>query len=533
MSRNDIDAQERGFYFSKSGQSRFDGATFERPKPNMQEAIDAASALDPPPSPTLIAVVSSAQGGSFTQGFVLSDFIQFNGEDISITTSAPIAINAASFLSCRLTTLVNTFNGGIGFNVDDEQSLGIDCQSLRVFGTGGSIGVKVSGTVNDLFFNLSQIILGTDGSIGIDMTATMTTPIDMNVNAVSMDADNTIFCQCDPVSPTDTCVISVSSIKKKLLTSNTTAFNIKNGTLVIESGNIQVDIALKIEDGATCNILCQRVIGDIIVEAGGRLFCTIANHVGTITNAGLIQGRIDNTIFDPVSIIALLEPDTTPLATHQLTGDDGGDSRDFFTVRDPKGNIEGNPGDFAYRNAGVLSRIYQHRGEVANDTDWVNISDSEIETIIISASFATQNPVGTDNALQIEFGAAQNGPSDPVQLASDGTITINVTGQYSIQGLIQYGRTGAGQASLLFFRRLINGVQSGDSVFAKLDNSNANIPAQLSTVIKLNATDIVTFELIRDSAGFDSGGLFSDNPTAAGWNDSASSIIKISRRILL
>jgi len=244
--KSNIDAQQRGFWFSPApaGKSEFDGKTPERPKSTMQEAIDEAVVLDPVPGPGQIAVVSGIQGGSFPTGFILSDFIQFDGRNVSITTSGAIAIDLASFLQLTLTSLVNTQTGGICFNVDGKESVGIDCSFISVPENG--IGVKISGTVDDLFFDLSQIILASDGGIGIDMTASMTTPIDMNLNAVSLDADNVTFCQCNPVSPTDTCVIEISSIKKTASSSNTTAFNIKNGTLIIESGNIEADIALRV-----------------------------------------------------------------------------------------------------------------------------------------------------------------------------------------------------------------------------------------------------------------------------------------------
>jgi len=288
-----IDTQERGFWFSPApaGRSEFDGTTPERPKPTMQEAIDEAIKLTLPP----IAVVSGIQGGSFSTGFILGDFIQFDGRNVSIITSAVIAIDLASFLQCTLTSLINSQEDGICFNVDGYQSLGIDCFFTSVPENG--IGVKIAGTVDNLFFNLSQIVLAAEGGIGIEMTATMTTPIDMNLNAISLDADNVIFCQCNPVSPTDTCVISVSSIKKTLLANNTTAFDIKNGTLIIESAGIVADIALKIESGATCNLICGKIIGDIIVDSGGLLNCLISEFSGTITNNGTINGIIDGQYF--------------------------------------------------------------------------------------------------------------------------------------------------------------------------------------------------------------------------------------------
>lgn len=163
--------------------------------------------------------------------------------------------------------------------------------------------------------------------------------------------------------------------------------------------------------------------------------------------------------------------------------------------------------------------------------------DEQRETLLLASSFSLQPPLpdtlALDTSLQVEFGAAQKGPSDPVQLAANGAVTINQAGQYFVSLLVQYGRTGSGQASWLFFRVLINGTQFGESIFAKLDNENSDIPVQFTGVLDLEKGDVVTIEFIRDSQGFNSGSLMAEIPTLGSWNPSPSATIRFSREVPL
>ena len=152
--------------------------------------------------------------------------------------------------------------------------------------------------------------------------------------------------------------------------------------------------------------------------------------------------------------------------------------------------------------------------------------------VLRAFSMSSQNPSGTDNPLKIEFGAAQGSGSDPVQLSSSGDITINEDRQYDFKATFQYARTAAGGVSFLFSRVLLNGVQQGNSILVKLDNANVNMPAQIEFTGDLVATDVVTFEIFRDSQGNNSGGLFTDTPTLS-WNDSPSATIVVTRGILV
>lgn len=154
------------------------------------------------------------------------------------------------------------------------------------------------------------------------------------------------------------------------------------------------------------------------------------------------------------------------------------------------------------------------------------------EIIINGSSFSTQNPAGLDMPLQIEFGAAVNGPTDPAQMDANGLVTINQTDEYDISFFFEYGRVGMGSVAWLFWRLKVNGTQSGNAVFAKLDGANDDIPVQFEISRSFNAGDIFTVELIRDSQGDNSGGLLSETPTPGDWNAAPSANLVVRRTVL-
>ena len=110
-------------------------------------------------------------------------------------------------------------------------------------------------------------------------------------------------------------------------------------------------------------------------------------------------------------------------------------------------------------------------------------------------------------------------------------MTVLEDGQYEFQFTFQYGRAGSGGISWLFFRLLKNGGQIGTSPFTKLENLNADFPAEFNNTLDLLTNDVITVELLRDSRGNNSGGLLTETPLA-GWNPSPSAALAIKRSML-
>ena len=152
--------------------------------------------------------------------------------------------------------------------------------------------------------------------------------------------------------------------------------------------------------------------------------------------------------------------------------------------------------------------------------------------LLSSSSTANQEPSGLDTVLQVTFGAASGTPSDPVQLAADGTITFNEAGLYLFNGFGNFERQGpSGGVSVTLFRALINGSQVGVIKAVELDSTGVMIPYEVTTPIQANAADTLTWEILRDSSGVDQGGLYT-HTTLSAWDDVPSASINIYRLTL-
>lgn len=154
------------------------------------------------------------------------------------------------------------------------------------------------------------------------------------------------------------------------------------------------------------------------------------------------------------------------------------------------------------------------------------------ETLISGFSTAaSQEPTATDTPIRIEFGVAQGTGSDPLEIDATGLIKCNQSGTYFIQVYVQYGRTTSAGACDLFFAAFVNGVQTGNSSHARLDDGDTLIPSRARSNITLTAGDELEFLLTRDSAGINNGGLFDGSPNAIGWQDSVCASIVMSRLV--
>ncbi len=168
--RNNINGQLRGFYYAASGNEIFDGQTVERPKLFIQSAIDEAAVVSPPPSGGNIALVTGSQGGSFIENIVLSNFVQFNGEDTTLTASTGTTVTMATGLRCRLENASNTGSGDT-FLID-----GLSNSAIFAGRCGGAtgLGVNITGTVTNIFVDFASLDVTADGGTGISITSTRT-----------------------------------------------------------------------------------------------------------------------------------------------------------------------------------------------------------------------------------------------------------------------------------------------------------------------------------------------------------------------
>lgn len=151
-------------------------------------------------------------------------------------------------------------------------------------------------------------------------------------------------------------------------------------------------------------------------------------------------------------------------------------------------------------------------------------------TVLEAASLVDQVPSGTDAPLQMTFGAAQFGPSDPVQLSAAGIITFNQSGIYNISFRYLVTRDTTAGIAQVFTRALFNGapiVPAVDPIGLLMNTANTTIPVfqQLVTSI-IEPTDTVAVEFYRDSNGVDSGSLLT-LISSIGWGTSPSAFVRI------
>lgn len=152
------------------------------------------------------------------------------------------------------------------------------------------------------------------------------------------------------------------------------------------------------------------------------------------------------------------------------------------------------------------------------------------EEVLLAESFLQQLPSGLGAALQVEFGSLQSDAFFTME--ADGTLTCNTTGEYMVRLKFSVGRRGAsGGLAQIYIRLLLNGTQRGSSLHTIIDNPDIEMPVIISSGIDLTAGDVLTFEIIRDTDGDDSGGLEPGEPDVVGWNDAPSAQVVITRTL--
>lgn len=153
-------------------------------------------------------------------------------------------------------------------------------------------------------------------------------------------------------------------------------------------------------------------------------------------------------------------------------------------------------------------------------------------------SVATQAGV-EDVATTVTFGAGGTTADGSVTVASDGVVTINTAGYFSIKQRFRAGRTGASGVSQVFFWAEISTdggsswAVTGNSVDIPLSDSNDTIVFFDLSFLSLPAGVKVRNRFARSSTGNNSGDLRAASPSAAlqalGVQDAPSAQITVYR----
>jgi len=164
-----------------------------------------------------------------------------------------------------------------------------------------------------------------------------------------------------------------------------------------------------------------------------------------------------------------------------------------------------------------------------NEIKSVVNTNGQFTEVLSAQSVVDQAPTALGVPLQIEFGAAQFGASDPVQLLANGDININQSGLYWARVLLSVGRVKGNGVSKVFLRGGVSGDQIGNPAAIELDDADAILTLQYSLFSELPSSTVLTFDIARDPAGFNDGLLRSLAPTGsiASWGASSSASIRI------
>ena len=152
-------------------------------------------------------------------------------------------------------------------------------------------------------------------------------------------------------------------------------------------------------------------------------------------------------------------------------------------------------------------------------------------TILAAPDFTNQLPSAVDTPLQVTFGGAQT--VTELDLDAAGNLTCLVAGWYTFLWNIRFTRTSGTGVAHLLFRVLINGTQVGNSISSNLASASDVIPFSVSAGLDLAVNDVITAEILRDSAGNDDGGLANFVPVLGTWVGSPSADLRIDKTVVV
>lgn len=147
--------------------------------------------------------------------------------------------------------------------------------------------------------------------------------------------------------------------------------------------------------------------------------------------------------------------------------------------------------------------------------------------VLNGVSTVIQTPSALNSPIVVSFGAAQGTSQDDVMIDSGGTIVFNTSGLYIINGFGAVERQGSsGGTAYFLFRATLNGAQITATKSFHIATTNVSTPYEITIPFQANAGDLIRFEVMRDSAGVNAGGLY-PTATLGGWGNCPSAQIQI------
>lgn len=180
-------------------------------------------------------------------------------------------------------------------------------------------------------------------------------------------------------------------------------------------------------------------------------------------------------------------------------------------------------------NSGELNSIYLGGTSAADSVVKQSSLDTKADIPYValqSSDITTQEPSGLGVAKQVTFGPYAT--NSVMTLGADGTVTFSTAGHYHAEIRLQVGRTGATSTSLFLVRCLKNDVQYGGGSAFKLDDAEVLFPCVVTLHVDATIGTTLKFQIMRDPAGHNSGGLYMTDPSD-GWNNIPSANITLTK----
>jgi hypothetical protein len=166
-------------------------------------------------------------------------------------------------------------------------------------------------------------------------------------------------------------------------------------------------------------------------------------------------------------------------------------------------------------------------------TEWITGSGGSAVTTFtpvfgtaVPNDTTAQEPAGLNTPLKVKFG---NGAfSSDVIIDQFGDITFLTAGTYFFTGIANFTKIdGSSKTSKILYRVVFRGTQVGPTKVVDVDKLGYNIPVSLSYALTVEANDVMYFEIMRDSDGDNSGGLYPQAVGGGTWSDVPSTELTI------